>query len=86
MSHKIDFSHHFFNNPKYRCNHICFERDGNFEIQEKRSYDGANDYHQSLQPSQMGTPIVKAESVDDAIASAERLGIKHFDIEMVVFQ
>lgn len=86
MSHKIDFSHHFFNNPKYRCNHICFERDGNFEIHEKYSCDGANNYHQKLQPSQFGSPIAIGETVDDAIASAERLGIKHFDIEKVVFQ
>ena len=80
----IDRNHFYFRNPKYICNYICFERDGFFEVHEKKSYDGDFGHHQKLQPSQMGSPIVSAGTVDDAIASAERLGIKHFDIEMVV--
>ena len=86
MSYKIDMSHFFFNNPKYRCNHICFERDGAFEVHEKYSIEGDFNHHQRLLPSQFGSPLAVGETVDDAIASAEKLGIKHFDIERVVFQ
>jgi hypothetical protein len=80
----MNYNHHYFTNPKYKMNYICFERDGFFEIHEKSSYDGDNNCHQKLQPSQMGSPIARATTVDDAIALAVELGIKHYDIEMVV--
>lgn len=84
----INYNHHFFRNPKYVMNHICFQNGDQWEVHERKSYSpGINNTEkpQSLKPSQYGAPLAVGMTVESAICSAEKLGIKHFDIEVVPY-
>lgn len=79
----INYNHHYFTNPKYVMNHICFKRTDKWEIHERQSYDTGNKKPVSLNPEQLGTPLCVGITVESAICSAVELGIKHYDIEVL---
>ena len=67
-------NHHFFRNPKYVMNYICFQNGDQWEVHERKSYGpGLNKDKkpQPLKPSQYGTPIAVGMTVESAICSAE---------------
>ena len=69
--------------PKYCMNHICVEMaDGSYGVFHKQRQD-EHKIHPSIIAT--GTPLAKGDSVESAICSAEERGIKHYDIEVVVF-
>ena len=81
----INRNHHFFRNPKYVMNHICFQNGDQWEVHERKSYVSEDKKAASLNPSQYGEPLAVGMTVESAICSAEKLGIKHFDIEVIPY-
>ena len=76
----MDRSNYYFTNPKYVYSYVCLKNTitGEYSVFEMRK-----DF-QSSKAEDYGTPIASADTVDGAIASAEKLGIKHYLIKEVV--
>ena len=78
----IDKTNYYFTNPKYTTNHFCVQlEDGSYGVFEKSRQNDKKMYYSVIMT---GTPLAKGDSVESAICSAEKLGIKHYDIEVVV--